>query len=267
MNHQTRTALAELNHAFYTQFADDFARTRRTWPPGCERILPYLRPGANVVDLGCGNGRFLRFLVAHGWLGTYVGVDNSPGLLEIAAGEMGRGPTRTNADETTEGSPIRAAVDANGPIQASFIQADLLDPNWPTRLGDLTPDVIVAIAVLHHIPGSAQRARFVADCARLLPEGGLLILTTWQFMTSPRLRARVLPWKTVGLTNDDVEPGDYLLAWGPGATGRRYCAFIDADTLCGLAARAGLTLIETYYADGHEGNLNLYGMFRKGDQA
>jgi len=244
--------LAELNRAFYAQFAGDFARTRRTWPPGFERILPYLRPGANVADLGCGSGRFLRFLAVRGWQGTYVGVDSSPGLLEIAAGEIGRGRTRIDADKSESGS-----------IQVTFVQADLLDPNWPAQLGGLIPDVIVAIAVLHHIPGAAQRARFIAACAQLLPAAGLLILTTWQFMSSPRLRARVLPWETVGLTNDDVEPGDYLLAWGRGEAGRRYCACIEPDALCGLAAQAGLTLVETFRADGHEGNLNLYGVFRK----
>ena len=267
MNNHTCTALAELNHAFYAKFADDFARTRRTWPPGFERILPHLRPGANVVDLGCGNGRFLRFLAERGWRGTCVGVDNSAGLLDIAAGEGGRGRTRPNADKTETGSPTRTPADSSSPVQASFLQADLLEPDWPARLGSLTPDVIVSIAVLHHIPGAANRARFIADCARLLPTGGVLIITTWQFMTSPRLRARVLPWETVGLRDTDVEPGDYLLAWGQEGAGRRYCAFIEPDALYGLAARAGLTLVETFCADGHEGNLNLYGVFRKGDEA
>jgi hypothetical protein len=60
-----------------------------------------------------------------------------------------------------------------------------------------------------------------------------------------------------------VEPGDYLLSWGAGAAGQRYCAAIGEDGLRDLAADAGLAAVETFYADGREGNLNLYGVFRK----
>ena len=80
----TRSALAELNRAFYAKFADDFARTRRGWPPGFERILPHLRPAANVLDVGCGNGRLLAFLIERGWRGRYLGLDSSAGLLAEA---------------------------------------------------------------------------------------------------------------------------------------------------------------------------------------
>ena len=315
MDTKTCTILAKLNRAFYTKFAADFARTRRGWPPSFELILPHLRPAANVLDLGCGNGRLLRFLLARGWRGDYVGVDSSTELLVIAAAA---------AQEAQAGRELAA----------NFRHADLLDPDWSAKLGHLTPDVIVALAVLHHIPGAANRARFIADCAKLLSPGGTLIVSTWQFMTSPRLRKRVLPWDVIGLSDADVEPGDYLLSWGkeaegqrpsaprhrfaqhPSGTGRassgttlrqaggealepqgppfdkravrlsnrrdrpsaspstspsmnsghrsgqRYCAFIERDALGGLAAGAGLELVETFYADGKEGNLNLYGVFR-----
>ena len=76
------------------------------------------------------------------------------------------------------------------------------------------------------------------------------------------MRARILPWSTVGLRDEDVDPGDYLLSWGEGAIGHRYCAAIDEETLCELAPQAGLATVETFYADGHEGNLGLYGVFR-----
>ena len=257
------SVLAELNRDFYSRFAEDFARTRRSWPPGFDRILPHVRSGANVLDLGCGNGRFLHFLQDRCWNGRYVGVDNNRALLEIAAGGMGRGQTRTNADKSAGTASSLPLAEVRDSLQVEFIQADLLAPDWSGRLGDLRPDLIVSIAVLHHIPGATNRARFVAECARLLHPGAALIITTWQFMSSPRLRKRVLPWKTIGLREMDVEPGDYLLSWGHNAEGKRYCAFIEQANLCRMAEDVGLRVTETFYADGKEGNLNLYGVFAK----
>ncbi|MGQ9491831.1 MAG: methyltransferase domain-containing protein [Anaerolineae bacterium] len=243
MDDKIREVLRALNRDFYARFADPFARTRRSWPPGFAFILPYLRHAANVLDLGCGNGRLLSFLAHHGWSGDYVGLDNSAGLLAEAA-------------------QVAAAHPA---VRPRFLQADLMDEDWPQQLaacaltqGTWRADAIACLAVLHHIPGAANRARFLATCRALLAPAGRLVLSTWQFMTSPRLRGRVLPWETIGLQAAQVEPGDYLVAWGEGAAGRRYCAFIDLEGLRALAGEAGLQIQEVHYADGHEGNLNLY---------
>jgi SAM-dependent methyltransferase len=259
MNPEIRTALAELNRAFYARFAGDFARTRRTWPPGFDCILTHIRSASNLLDLGCGNARLLAFLAQRGWAGHYFGLDASRELLEIATENAGRIAAEQQHD-----------VDQGIRPSARFVVADLLDHDWALSLGDFQPDVIVALAVLHHIPGADTRARFLADCAGLLQASqaanrgaaGRMIVSTWQFMSSPRLRQRILPWAVAGLHEADVEQGDYLLSWGQGAAGRRYCAAVACPDLSGLADRAGLDLVETFYADGHEGGLNLYGVLR-----
>jgi hypothetical protein len=115
--------------------------------------------------------------------------------------------------------------------------------------------------VLHHIPGAAQRARFMAACASLLAPAGQLIISTWQFLGSTRLQAHILPWQAAGISENQVEQGDHLLSWGEGAAGQRYCAAIGLPDLVALADAAGLEQVATFYADGHEGNLNLYGVF------
>lgn len=241
MNPKIRTALAELNRAFYAEFAGDFAQTRQSWPPGFTGILPHLAPAFNVLDLGCGNGRLLRFLHEQGWRGRYVGLDGSPQLLAIA--------------QATAGRLDGAAAD--------FHLADLLRPDWPAVLGNFAPQAAAVLAVLQHIPGVDARAAFVAAAAALLPPGGVLVLSTWQFLSSTRLRSHILPWSRAGLAETDVEPGDYLLSWGQRAAGQRYCAYIDEAGLHGLATAAGLEIIAAFYADGHEGNLNLYGIYRQ----
>ncbi len=247
MRPETCAALLELNRRFYAQFAGDFARTRRSWPPGFERILPYLVSAASIVDLGCGNGRLVHFLVARGWRGHYLGVDSSAALLAIAEAAAPRAPM----------------------VDCRFRQLELVaaDPTQPTHLADAVGaaawEAVTALAVLHHIPGRPQRLTFLTACADLLRPGGVLILSTWQFLTTPRLTTRLLPWETIGIRPEEVEPEDYLLAWGAGAAGRRYCAAIDEAALGELAAAAGLTCLECFRADGHEGNLNLYGLFRR----
>jgi tRNA (uracil-5-)-methyltransferase TRM9 len=244
MDPKTCKLLADLNRAFYSAFAGEFARTRRSWPPGFDLILPYVPPGANVLDLGCGNGRFLAFLAAREWHGRYLGVDNDPHLLSLAR---------------------EVAHHCSG-IESAFLQVDLTDDlAWRTSLAGSPPVRIICLAVLHHIPGRGNRARLLAGCAALLPPSGLLILSTWQFLGAQRLRDRILPWATVGLRPEDVEAGDYLLAWGEGAAGHRYCAAIDEAELGALAAEAGLARVDTFRADGKEGNLNLYGVFARHD--
>jgi SAM-dependent methyltransferase len=233
-------ALAELNREFYAGFAGDFAQTRRGWLPGFDLILPYIQPAANVLDLGCGNGRFLSFLAARGWRGRYIGVDQSAPLLAIAREVTGVLP----------GSDV------------AWVEADLLTGILPISA---PVDAILALAVLHHIPGRANRVRFLERCREHLTISGRLILSTWQFMASPRLRARILPWETVGLSADQVESEDYLLAWGQADAGRRYCAWIDRTELDRLAIAAGLKPWAHYIADGREENLNLYGVFERAE--
>ncbi len=178
-----------------------------------------------------------------GWRGRYVGLDSSAALLALA-GEQSRGLAG---------------------IAAAFVEADLLQEGWPRRLPGPPPDAAVALAVLHHIPGREQRRAFLASAAASLAPGGYLVASTWQFMSTPRLRDHILPWERVGLRQADVETGDYLLSWGQGAAGERYCAAIDAAELQDLAAGASLATVTTCEADGYEGNLNLYGVFRRAE--
>jgi len=238
MQPQTVAALLTLNRQFYARFADDFARTRRTWPPGFDRILPYLQTASNVLDLGCGNARLLAFLGASKWQGQYAGLDSSEHLLVEA----------------------RATAQAHPQIPTHFIMADLFTDDW-TQAVPGPHDALVSLAVLHHIPGAMNRRRFLMRCADLLGPGHRLIVSTWQFRTSERLRKRIAPWEAAGIAEADVESGDYLMGWGEGSPGLRYCAFIDQPALIDMATEAGLICTETFLSDGHEGNLNLYGVF------
>jgi hypothetical protein len=62
----------------------------------------------------------------------------------------------------------------------------------------------------------------------------------------------------IELSADLVGENDFLLSWQRGGMGRRYVAYINADSIQDLARKAGLSVLESYYSDGREGNLNLY---------
>lgn len=235
MQNETIQLLNQLNRDFYDAFAVAFAESRGPSEPGLERVLAEVMPGSHVLDLGCGQGRVLHRLPAGC---AYVGLDFSRELLAVAA--------------------ARAAEAGR---VARFIVADLLDPGWPAQAGGLY-DWIVLRAVLQHIPGAEHRRRVVQQAAALLAPAGTLVLANWQFLEVERLRRRILPWAELGLTEADVEPGDYLLDWRREGQGRRYVHWVDEDETRALAAAAGLTVAALFHADGHENRLTLYALLK-----
>jgi hypothetical protein len=124
-------------------------------------------------------------------------------------------------------------------------------------------DIVTSLATLHHLPGYALRCAVVQQLAALVKAGGVIAISTWQFLTSPRFTAKLVDWSEVGIDAAQVEPGDALLPWQQGGYAVRYVHQIDMDEVTALAAAAGLAIEATYFADGKEGNLNLYALLRK----
>ena len=77
--------LIELNAQFYEQVADQFARTRTRPQPGFYQLLDFLPAECrHFLDIGCGEGRLGRFLIARQRIIHYHGLDFSPALLNKA---------------------------------------------------------------------------------------------------------------------------------------------------------------------------------------
>lgn len=221
--------LLDLNQEFYDAQADSFSGSRVTPQPGFARLLPHLpQPCSRFLDVGCGNGRFAEFLQSHNAIGEFIGVDFSEELL---------------AD---------AAKNAAG----SYYQRNLLQPGCLAGLGQFC--AISCLAVMHHLPGKANRERLLREIKEHLVEDGRLLISNWQFMDSPRQRRKVQSWAEVDLTPGDVEPNDYLLAWQRGGFALRYACHIDAVETAELAENAGFTIEDQFRSDGKEGNLSLY---------
>lgn len=247
MNNRTQQRLLALNREFYATVAEPFDATRAGLPIGWQGLREWLptvpdRP-LQVLDVGCGNGRWAWALAEWGIRCAYTGVDGDEKLLQLAA---------ANTQELTN-------------VQTAFYKADFTTPDWSVALG-LQPaafDLIVCLAALHHAPGYALRAQVVQRLATLLAPAGVLIFSHWQFLRSERFVRKQIAWQTIGLTSAEVEPGDALLPWQQGGYAVRYVHQIDEGEMVALAQMAGLQVLTSFYADGKEGNLNLYSIVRQ----
>jgi tRNA (uracil-5-)-methyltransferase TRM9 len=221
--------LGELNQEFYRRFASAFAGTRRGSQPGFYQLETYLPdPCSRLLDVGCGEGRLGRFLLATGRVQIYHGLDGSQALLDIAGAQ----------------------------IDGEFWRRDLLQGQALAGLGNY--DAIACLAVLQHIPGRDNRLRLVAGMGQHLTPGGRLLVSNWQFLGSERQRKKIVDWEQAGLSPELVEGNDYLLTWQRGGRGLRYVSYIDEAEMATLARQAGLRTVATFRADGREGDLNLY---------
>lgn len=243
MHESTITFLLDLNRQFYQTFGNAFAATRRRIQPGVRRVLARLERG-DYLDLGCGSGSLAAAWLRDGPPGSYTGLDFSPVLLDAAR-------------RATEGK-------THPRLALRFLQADLSAADWDAPLAGERFDGVLAFAVLHHIPSSGLRLRILQQARRLLKPGGLFVHSEWQFQHSPRLMKRRLPWETVGLRSEELQPGDTLLDWRyaledqPEKTGLRYVHLFEREELAQLAAQSGFQILETFESDGAGGRLALY---------
>ena len=226
--------IINLNHQFYQSFATDFSETRGRLQSGVVKVLERIPFDSSVLDLGCGNGNVLLQLAENGFKGRYQGADFSLGLLEWAA------------------------IDRPSGFQSDFLELDLTAPNWNETLPHFPYDVICCFATLHHIPSQEMRSRLCRNIREYLAPEGILYLSVWQFIRSERLRKKILPWDTVGIREDQVDQGDYLMDWRRGGIGTRYVHLYDPDELDQLAKGSGFKVVESFDSDGEGGNLGLY---------
>jgi 2-polyprenyl-3-methyl-5-hydroxy-6-metoxy-1,4-benzoquinol methylase len=226
--------LINLNRQFYQSFAQQFSTTRARLQPGVLAILEQTPRHADILDLGCGNGELARQLASRAHSGIYHGLDFSTELVNLARAKI-----------TT-------------PLQATFNVADLTSGDWQDQLSAQEFDIVFAFAVLHHIPSNQLRRDVLHKAREHLKSGGRLFLSSWQFLDSPRLQARLQPWESVGLSESDVDPGDYLLDWRHGGYALRYVHHFSKEELEILAQETGFQTRETFHSDGEGGILGLY---------
>lgn len=197
----------------YNLIAEDFSRKReRIWEE-FDFLKSKVVSGEKVLDLGCGNGRFIEFFKKQGI--EYFGVDNSERLIEIAKKRHPEG---------------------------NFQVADSFNLPFPDNFFDK----IISIAVLHHIPSYGKRTEFLKEAKRILKPKGVLILTVWylwQKKTAWKLLLQNIFLKLTGRSKLDFN--DIFIPWKDSQgkiRAQRYFHCFTKKELQKLAEKAGFKI-------------------------
>ncbi len=239
MDAETVNQLVTLNRKFYSQFSADFSDSRSSERFNLEPFRKYLANDICLLDAGCGNGRLAGTLEREGFSLDYIGIDGSAELISFAQ--------KKNA--------------ALKNVRVQFRVVDLTTPHWSENLRDTSPfDVIVSLAVLHHIPGFELRANVLQEIRALLKPRGIFVMSNWQFLNSERLRKKIVAWENRrDVPLERLEHGDYLVDWKRGGASYRYVHLVSENEVEQLANASGFNVVEQFLADN---NLNLFSILQ-----
>ncbi len=226
----------------YNEYADEFSKTRTSKWRGWDNIPKYLTDRdikkLNVLDIACGNGRFLDYLSSFNTI-NYLGIDNSDKLLSIA---------KVKASQLE--------------INSKFLKIDLNNLNWlddinsANNLNDNEYNLVVAFGITHHIKSHVELNYLYESVNKLLYNKAIFIISYWQFATLDRYKKKMI----------DIGDNTFKLPFGKnGAT--RVCKYFNNEDILKVENNikdiGGFTLKDFYLNDGRENNENLYKVYYK----
>ncbi|CDJ36079.1 uncharacterized protein EMH_0031460 [Eimeria mitis] len=247
--------------SIYAKIALHFSHTRhRPWPR-VAAFIESLPPDAILVDVGCGNGKYLHC---------------RPKWTSSSSSDGDGGSSGSNSSSPYSCLSIGidrsrellhcASAHPQGALGPRILQADCLN----TCIRDEVADGVICIAVLHHLTTEARRQQALGELARITRPGGRILIYVWaleheagsvgerKFPSQDVLvpwvyqthyeRARELS-KSDGSAAGDAEPGsaagETAAAAGPTASASsereetfyRYYRVFSREELLGLCAK------------------------------
>ncbi len=203
----------------------------------------------SILDLGCGNGRFLSFLdtsVDKSAI-NYTGVDNNQALLSKAGDSSTAEHTKTTLYQ----------LDIINSLQKNELITAIESISNTKKY-----DVVVSLGFLHHIPSKALRTKFIEVLYQVTQPEGIVVLAFWQPMKSDRMRAKRVDPSKVSIKTADLEPGDTILDWKRGAIAYRYCHHFSDQEIEEYFFDTNWQILTSFAADGKE-KLNKYVVLQK----
>jgi SAM-dependent methyltransferase len=191
--------IIKLNQTFYENHNESFDKSRSYgyWE-GFEKTLNYLPQNLDILDLGCGNARFLRFLLEKNKsILSYQGYDNSSDFIQ--------------------------KNQSNYP-NYSFIEKDII-----LNIDQIseTFNTVVAFGITHHIPDSKFRGEWFKKAASRVKQEGVLILSFWNFETQKSTEKFTPRFYK-------IEEQDYFLGWKNDFKKLRYCHFFTSEEITNI---------------------------------
>jgi len=241
MDKQTQKNLLGLVKRNYEEIAADFDNTRKKylWPELLE-LVSMVKDGDNVLDVGCGNGRFLRAFGEKKI--NYLGVDSSEALIQLAK--------KNFLDSRLRGNDKDGVVARND----KWAVGDILELD---KLPEHDFDYIFCVAVLHHLPGEDLRVQALKQMKDKLKSGGKIIITVWNLWNQPKFRKLIFKYAWLKLFGKNppageagkMDFGDILFGWknnkGEEVSQRYYYAFTKRK-LRRISEMAGLKVKRLY---------------------
>jgi alkylated DNA repair protein alkB family protein 8 len=129
----------------YNTIASSFDKSRYARWPGVIEALNKIPSGSKILDVGCGNGKYLNVREDC----EMFGCDISENLIEIAK----------KKNPKTEFKLIECA--SNLPYPNEYF------------------DAAICIAVIHHIRSYRSREKAIKEIRRVVKENGLILITLW----------------------------------------------------------------------------------------
>ena len=209
MKRQYAQYLISKTRADYNLIADEFSSTRdKPWSELKPLFDYYIKNNESVLDLGCGNGRYLEYMASGV---KYTGIDFSEKLIELARKKYPEG---------------------------NFSIGDVLKLNFP----DNSFNKVFSIAVLHHIPSYELRLQVFEEIKRVLKPGGVVFLTVWKFHEPKEVFNLFKNIFKKLLLLSKLDFMDILEPWGDKTD--RYYHWFSKRELTQLAKRAGFNVIK-----------------------
>lgn len=183
MNKKAEKFLLSVVRSGYENIAESFNETRKK--PMKETIYKIVAdlkilPNNKILDLGCGNGRFIELLKNNT---NYLGLDNSPRLIEFARGEYGQKFKVFNILNIK----------------------DLEEKNF---------DFIFSWAVFHHIPGNNLRIGFLQEVYEKLNNNGFFVFSVWKLRQKNNFfKLFVFSFLKNLLKGRVIDFGDLIFSW------------------------------------------------------
>ncbi len=222
--------ILKMSRRGYEKISHDFSQTRKIFWEELSFLKDYINDGDNILDLGCGNGRFLE-LIGDKKI-KYSGIDSSESF-------------------------IKQAKETYGHI-GEFTHGDAL--SLPYK--DSSFDTIVSFGVLHHIPSKKLRKQFLREAHRVMKKDGLLILTVWNLWNerlTPVIKKHAMQ-KLLGKSKLDFK--DVFLPFGKKDNVRYLHAFTKRE-IRSLLKNSGFRIDELCFVKRRSGNENILAICKK----
>jgi SAM-dependent methyltransferase len=247
--------LQDLTTNFYSKIAKEFDATRHYQWAGWDKLAGYFREAgfipSSVLDIACGNGRFLETLLRISPETTYLGIDNNKTLLKIAEKE-------------------------HASQKIIFKKIDIYsDWDLPQKY-----HLVVAFGITHHLVNAQVRIEFFSKIKEAMNDDGIAVVSFWDFLSDEKLSKKIITRKKflqaensngtmedpAGLNSgifDSLRKDDYILDWKEGKTAYRFCHYYPMSEINDIFTQTNLSIVNDYFSDGPNNRANHYFVLKK----